>query len=880
VTSVKRFGTLGAAIVLLAAGGAGEDGAVERLVAEPAEILLQGPRAEHGVLITVLGADGRSLDASREARLSVSDPRIVAVSPDGRLRALADGEAELVASHAGRGVRVRVKVEGSGRPEPPSYRHEIVPLFTRYGCNQGACHGKEAGQNGFKLSLRGYAPEQDYERLVLESAGRRINRAAPELSLLLAKVTGRAPHKGGALMADAPRGVESIARWIGSGMPNAKAEDPALEGLEILGGGRELKPGQEQGLLVRARFSDGVSRDVTWLSQFFSNDSTMLEVDARGVVKARRAGATTVRAHYQDRVAVVTFKVPNEKPADPALYRERRNEIDRHVFDRLSELRIPPSGLATDLEFLRRAHLDAIGTLPAPEEVRAFMADGSADRREKLVDRLLERAEFTDYWAQWLGDLLQNRKERDHDVRGAKGIRDLHLWLRDQVARNRPWNELARDVLTATGDTRVHPEVGFWVVTVGEQRGADRSEAVASVAQTFLGTRILCAKCHNHPDERYTQDDYYHFAAFFTAVSLERQKPEKGDSGLLVMTPAEQEQKKRIAELEKKIKDLEIALPEKKDADADKARKELDQRGKEMAEARKRMTDIRKQPVRSMQPRTGRALEPRPLDRAPLPVPTGSDPRAALADWITSPKNEAFSGAIVNRIWKHFLGSGLVETVDDLRPSNPPSNPALWKHLTEDFAANGFDLKRLMRDIMTSRTYQLSSATVEGNELDRRFYSHYLPKRLPAEVLLDAISQATGVPDRFEGYPVGLRAIQLPDPLVDSHFLRLFGRSERVTACACERSGEVTLPQLLHLQNGEATGQKVRSAQGRLEQRLAAKVPPAEIVDELFLSTLSRPPKPAERARVEGLLKGADAGEVLRDLFWALMNSKEFVFNH
>ncbi|HZT81058.1 MAG TPA: DUF1553 domain-containing protein, partial [Gemmataceae bacterium] len=444
-------------------------------------------------------------------------------------------------------------------------------------------------------------------------------------------------------------------------------------------------------------------------------------------------------------------------------------------------------------------------------------------------DHLLARPEFVDYWALQLGDLFQNRRERDHDVRGTKGVRAFHDWLRRQVAANRPWDELAREVLTATGKTTDHPAVGYFVVTVGEHREAEKSEVVASVAQAFLGTRIGCAQCHNHPLEKYTQDDYYHFAGFFSRVQLRRKDPKQGPTELVVSAPD---------------------------------------------------PNRNKEPVGVTQPRTGQFLKPQPLDRSPTDVRPGEDPRAKLAAWMTDPKNEQFSGAMVNRLWKHFLGVGLVEPVDDLRASNPPSNPELWAALNREFVSHKFDLKHLMRQILISRTYQLRSATRPGNAADARFYSHYYARRLPAEVLLDAISQATGVPDAFPGYPVGVRALQLPDPGLKSYFLSLFGRSERVTACACERNGEVTMPQLLHLQNGETVVQKVRSGDGRLAALLKAHKDDAKVTEELFLATLSRLPTAKELAVVKAQLADGGREEVFRDLFWALMNSKEFSFNH
>jgi hypothetical protein len=407
-----------------------------------------------------------------------------------------------------------------------------------------------------------------------------------------------------------------------------------------------------------------------------------------------------------------------------------------------------------------------------------------------------------------------------------KGVRQFHAWLREQVAANRPWDQLARDVLTASGSSFETPAVGYFVVTVGEHREAEKSEVAESVAQAFLGTRIGCARCHNHPLERYTQDDFYHFAAFFSRVKLDRKDPKQGPTTLRVG--------------------------------------HRDGRNNE--------------PVGVTQPRTGAFLPPRPLDRSATPIPPGSDPRAALANWVTA-GNELFAGAMVNRVWRHFLGVGLVEPVDDLRATNPPSNPALWAALVADFTASGYDLRHLIRTVMTSRTYQLSAATSPGNAADGRFYSHYYARRLSAEVLLDAISAVTGVPEKFDGYPEGVRAVQVPDPGVGSYFLSLFGRSDRVTACACERGGDVTLPQLLHLMNGDRLLAKLTHPDGWLSRRLKEQPDDAKLADELFRRALGRAPTAAEGAAVRDALKTGDPrADVFRDVLWAVLNSKEFAF--
>jgi hypothetical protein len=712
----------------------------------------------------------------------------------------------------------------------PSFLNDVMPLFTRLGCNQGACHGKGSGQNGFRLSLRGYAPEWDHAWLTREFAGRRINPTAPEESLLLRKPLGLTPHEGGKLFSTGGREHQVLLDWIRAGMPGPNKDDPAVKKLEVVSPAATRKPGQEVQLQVFADYSDGQRRDVTWLARFDSNDAGVASVDARGLVRVLRHGETGIRASFLGQVAVTVVTAPHEQPVDPARLAQRNNFIDDHVFNKLAALRVEPSDLCDDATFLRRACLDTIGVLVTPEEVRQFLADKRADKRARLIDSLLNRPEFLDHWALFLGDLFQNRKERDHDVRGTKGVRSFHAWLRQQLAVNRPWDQLARDVLIAKGNTNDNPAVGYYVVTVGENREAERSEVVASAAQAFLGTRIGCAQCHNHPLERYTQDDYYHFAAFFARVHMQRKDPRQGPTTLVV----------------------------------------ADHEGKPG-----------KNPIGVSQPRTGQFLKPQPLDRMPLTIAPDEDPREQLARWMTDPKNEAFSGAMVNRIWRHFLGIGLVEPVDDLRASNPPTNPALWQALNQDFVKNRFDLKHLMRQILNSRTYQLASDTRPGNEKDTRFYSHYYARRLPAEVLLDAISQGTGVPDEFPGYPVGIRAGQLPDPTLKSYFLTLFGRSERVTACACERSGDVTMPQVLHLQNSEGLLRKMRAGEGRLSQLLKSNRPDDALVEELFLATLSRPPSDAARAAVSKTLAAAENREEgYRDLFWALLNSKEFSFNH
>jgi hypothetical protein len=712
----------------------------------------------------------------------------------------------------------------------PSFTNDVVPIFTRLGCNQGACHGKNAGQNGFRLSLRGYAPEQDYQSLTHEFQSRRINLAVPEDSLLLLKPLGKARHDGGKLFAEGSRAHQVLLEWLKSGMPGPSKDEPTLKQITIATGNRTAKVNESYQLVVTAEYGTGEKRDVTWLAKFDSNDTGIADIDADGKVSIRRTGETAIRVSFQGQVAVVLATVPTDYTVKPDLLAERKNFIDDHIFDKLGKLGIEPSDACDDATFIRRVFLDTIGTLPTPDEVRAFLKDTSADKRTKLVDGVLARPEFVDYWTLQLADLFQNRKERDHDVRGSKGVRAFHEWLRERVAANTPWDRLARDILTATGTSTENPAIGYFVVTVGEQREAHRSEIVGSAAQAFLGTRIGCAQCHNHPLERYTQDDYYHFAAYFSRIKLDRKELKQGPTTLSVSAP-------------------------------DPAQN--------------------KNPVGVTQPRTGKFMKPQPLDRSDSTVAPGDDPRAILADWITSPQNEYFSGAIVNRLWKHFLGTGLVEPVDDLRASNPPSNPELWKALTTKFVQKKYDLKHMMRLILLSRTYQLASATKPGNAHDTRFFSHYLPRRLQAEVLSDALSQVTQVPESFPGYPLGMHAMQLPDPSVRSSTLLTFGRSERVTACACERNDEVALPHTLFLLNNQELANRIANGDGRVKQLLKAGKADRDVVEELFLCTLSRLPSEKEWGTISAeLATASNKEEFFIDLCSALVNTKEFLFGH
>jgi hypothetical protein len=715
----------------------------------------------------------------------------------------------------------------SGDRPSPSFVNDVVPVLTRLGCNSGGCHGKLAGQNGFKLSLRGYAPELDHVAITRDARGRRIAKSRPRESLLLAKPLMRVPHQGGLKLKAGSPEYQTLLAWIAAGTPGPTGKEPVVTRLEIEPADSNYEPGRSVALKVMAHDSAGGVRDVTRLALFKSNEEGLAEVNEGGTVKALRPGATSVMASFMGEVAVHVVTTPYAQEVCADVYENRSNFIDDHVMARLRELRLEPSPPADDSTFLRRASLDLTGSLPSGEEASAFLADASPVKRAALVDRLMASPAFVDYWAMAWGELFQNRRERDQDKRGKKGVRGFAHWLREQVRADRPWDDIVRDVLTARGPLADEPAGGYFLVN---RKPEDVAEAAA---QAILGTRIQCAKCHNHPLERYTQDDYYGLAAFFSRVKLDGKQTDLG--------PA-----------------VDVG-----------------------SSGRRRRRDNGGEGVGITQPRTGKFLPPRPLDRSSPPLEPGQDPREALASWMTAPGNKMFARSIVNRVWKKFFAVGLIEPVDDLRATNPASNEPLLEALSSDLVAHKYDLKRLMRLIVTSRTYGLSSETLPTNAADRTFFSHYLPRRLPAEVLADALAEVSGVPETYEGQAVGIRAVQLPDPEVRNDLLEAFGRPGRVTACACERTADVTMPQVLHLMNGENLNRRLADPEGRLTALLQSGKPDREVAEVLFLAALARRPTESQWQTVQSALIGAeDRAAVFRDLAWALVNSKEFLFGH
>ena len=714
--------------------------------------------------------------------------------------------------------------EKADKSSAPSFRNQVQPILARFGCSSGACHGAAAGKNGFKLSLRGYDDDGDYLAITRHAQGRRINLADPGRSLLLLKPTGAVPHKGGVRFEPRSREYSVIAEWLAAGAPGPQKDDPRIDHIEVVPPRVVLKNGAEQQISVRAHFSDGSIVDATPWAKYTWSDSSVAVADENGRVRVTGNGEGAITAWYLSKIAIATVSVPyaNDVPAETFAKAERRNFVDDLVLEKLKSLNLPPSSRCGDGEFLRRAFIDTIGVLPKPEETRPFVADPSPDKRDRLIEALLARPEFVDYWTYKWSDLLLVTSKRLQ----APTMWAYHTWIRNRIAANTPWDQVARSVVTASGGTIENGAASFYLLH------DDPAKQAEVVSQTFLGMSIQCAKCHNHPMEKWTNDQYYAFANLFSRVRV-KSSARPGNA-------------------------IVFAAPEG----------EL------------------------IQPLRNRPQPPTPLDGTPIAADNPCDRREAMADWLVSRDNPYFSRSIVNRVWANFLGVGLVEAVDDMRKTNPPSNEKLLTALAGHLADRRFDLKALMRTILQSETYQRSSHALPGNATDKRFYSHYYPRRLMAEVALDALSQVTGVPTEFRqaaergagsfAYPVGWRALQLPDANIDSYFLKSFGHADRNIPCECERTSEPSMAQALHIANGDTLNAKLRAKENRVAQLLAAKRSDAEIVEEAYLAALSRPPTEAERTKILAILADAKENkrETLEDLFWGILSSKEFLFNH
>jgi hypothetical protein len=693
-------------------------------------------------------------------------------------------------------------------PRAFNFENDISPLLTRHGCNASQCHGKAEGQNGFKLSVFGYDALADFRALTVESKGRRASPAAPEHSLFLAKASGAVPHQGGARVPAGSPDYETIRAWLAAGASFGSTNDARVVRVELEPRERILAPGSKLQLRVNATYSDGRKADVTRFCVFQSNNDSLAKVDEHGAVSiGSLPGQTSVMARYLGEVTSFLAIVPRPgKPVGDAGFAEF-NFIDRHVNAHLKKLNLRPSEVCDDATFLRRASLDIIGTLPTADEARRFLADKASDKRAQLVESLLKRPEFADFWALKWADLLRV----DRQKLGQRDAYAYYRWIRDQFAANRPLDQFARALLTAEGPLDDAPAGHFYKVVT---RPGDMANAVS---QVFLGIRLACAECHHHPFDRWSQTDYYGMSGLFAQVSI--RKGALGETLLAEGNPA------------------------------------------------------------TKHPRTGENVPPHALDAEPS-KDTG-DRRRALAEWFTAPENPWFARNLANRLAAHFLGRGVIEPVDDVRATNPPGNPALLDALARVVTDSRFDLKQFIRTLAASRTYQLSATPNDTNAQDEQNYSRALFKRLPAEVLFDAVCQVTGVPEKFDGVPSGTRAIQLWDSQTQHYFLKLFGRPVRVTACECERNSEASIAQVLHLLNSPNLQSKLSHANGQLARLVASHPDNAKLADELYLTFFSRMPSDAERQLAVKHLAGSPGRQqAIEDYAWSLLNAVEFVFNH
>ncbi|MGH7140472.1 MAG: DUF1549 and DUF1553 domain-containing protein [Pirellulales bacterium] len=780
----------------------------------PAAITLNGARDRVQLVVTAKVGE-TLLDATRKVQWQTPAGACAAVDPNGIVRPTADGSTALIGTLDGATIQVPVTVSGMAQHRPVSFRLEVIPILTKTGCNSGKCHGAPSGKGGFAMSLRGFDWQKDYYRLTREAASRRIDLVAPAESLLIAKPTLHVAHGGGRRFSSDDLLARRLLEWIAEGAANA--DDPAAVALEVFPSERWLEPQVEsQQLRVVARLADSSARDVTHLAHYALSPEGKAEVTAGGLVRRLAHGEVTVAVAFADQFT--TSRLAFLRPVAGFAWTtpQENNHIDHLLFDRLRRLRIVPADLCDDATFLRRVWLDVCGLLPPPDEVRRFLADAAADKRERKIDELLDKPQYADFWAmKWADRLGCNQR-----FVGKTGAIKYHAWIRHQIAANVPEDDFSRQLLTASGGNYGNPPASFYRLP---RTPEDRAE---QVAQVFLGVRIGCARCHNHPGERWTQDDYYGLAAFFARLRY------------------------RDGPFFNHIYDKEETI--------------LPVRSGELAHAR-----------------TGTIMRPKPLGAVVAEVPPEADRRERLAEWLLAPENPFFARAAVNRVWGQLFGRGIVEPVDDFRASNPAAHPELLDWLAADFAARDFDRKYLIRQILRSRVYKLAATTNATNADDDRYFSHAAVRLLGAEQMLDAIAQATGVPEKFSGFPLGLRAVELPDGEYFHRFLAAFGRPARALACACERDSESNLGQALELIGGEAIEAQLRAPEGRISRLLSGELASAAMIDEMFLATLSRPPSDAERADLIARLdSAADRRAVSEDIMWALLNHQEFLFQH
>ena len=778
----------------------------------PAAVVLNGPEASQQLLVFRVTGVGRSLDLTRRAHYEVGDPRVVSVDETGLVMPLREGKTHLRirVEEGSSPTEIPVEVRGLVRPDPVSFENQIIPLLTKAGCNAGACHGKAEGQNGFKLSVFGFNPGLDYDAMVKEGGGRRVMSLVADRSLVVTKATAEMAHAGGRRIQQGSPQHKRLIRWVREGCPRGADPGDTVVSLEVEPAENILNFRGSQQLRVTAITAKGTRKCVSTEADYDSNAPTIAAVDRRGWVQASDIpGESAILVRYMGNVTVARMMIP--RSGYHIVRPPEENFIDRHVWNKLERLGIPPSDLADDATFLRRVYLDSIGTLPTASEAAVFLASTDVKKRSKLIDALLDRPEYADYWAMKWSDLLRV----DRDAIKAEGAIALTRWLRAQFAENQPYDRFVRAILTARGNINGESPAGFYKVL-------KTPEVMSrSISQLFLGIRIECAHCHHHPSEKWAQDDYFALAGFFTGVQT-KSLP-NGDEAIVV----------------------------------------------------KSETDLN-------HPRTGKVIPAKALGARVADFSATSDRRTVLADWMASPDNPYLSRAIANRLWAHYFGRGLVEPLDDLRSTNPATNEPLLDDLAAHLRQVKFDIKAFTRTLLNSRVYQLASKTNPDNARDEQNFSHSLPKSLPAEVLLDAICQATGSPEKFTGWPLGFRSIQVWDNRMPSYFFQIFGRPVRASVCECERSTEPSIAQALHLMNSPELMAKVHDPQGVARRLAASSRTPTQMIDDLYLSTLSRHPSGKELALMLEAFdtQGESRLSSVEDVLWTILNAKEFIYNH
>lgn len=799
------------ACTLLAGSVSAAEATLQKLIVAPGEIALTSAQDRQLVVVQAVYSDGITRDVAKDATLTVANAALV--RRDGQtFYPVADGQTELKVEFGGQSHTVPIRVERAAETRPISFKLDVMPVFMKANCNTGSCHGAARGKDGFRLSLFGFDPDGDYDRITREMPGRRVDLAVPRESLLVEKSIGVVPHTGGKRFEVDSELCQTIVSWIAAGCPRDPADVAVCTGIELFPEAGVLDgEGATQQVTVRAKYSDGTDRDVTSLALFLSSNETSAAISPEGVVTAGTRGEAFVMARFATYTVGSHFIVLPKGLQWEDKPQPTRNYIDELVNLKLKQLRMDPSPRCSDEVFLRRVFIDLVGMAPTEEEYAAFMADASADKRDRLIDELLTRKEFTEVWVSKWAEWLMMRS--NNNVVSTKSIALYYTWLSEQIAKNVPLDQMVRDILASSGGTFKNPQSNFYQIE------RDTLKVSENVAQIFMGMRTQCAQCHNHPFDRWTQDDYYGFAAFFSQVG---RKQGEDYRETIVFNSG---------------------------------------RG-----------DVR-------HPVGNRVMAPVYLGAGPANV-EGKDRRAVLAEWLASPQNPYFAQNFANRIWQHFFGVGIIEPVDDVRVSNPPSNEPLLAELSKRFTESNYDLRGLIREICRSETYQRSTDANPSNELDERNFARQQLRRIKAESMLDVLSQVTSTKDKFPRLPLGARAVQIADGATSTYFLTTFGRATRETACSCEVKMEPTLSQALHLLNGDATNNKIQ--QGRLVATwIKDGLTAPQIVEKIYVRCLSRKPLPEELAALGPLLEGEKPSQAaLEDIFWAVLNSREFVFNH